>query len=82
MPVMGDVAKTRVKIGLTFVPREIDIDVDDGDAFMRNFETAVADEAKVWWVTDREGHRFGLVVDKVAYIDVEVERDRMIGFGS
>jgi hypothetical protein len=77
-----DATKTRVKIGLTFVPREIDIDVDDADGFMSDFEAALSSDSKVWWVTDRDGHRHGLVVDKVAYIDVEVERDRAIGFGS
>ncbi|MFH1105466.1 MAG: DUF3107 family protein [Actinomycetota bacterium] len=73
--------KTRVKIGLTFAPREVDIDVDDGEAFIRDFEAAVI-AGGVWWVTDREGHRHGLVVDKIAYVDIELgERDRTIGFG-
>lgn len=73
--------KTRVKIGLTFAPREVDIDVDDGEAFIRDFEAAVT-AGGVWWVTDREGHRHGLVVDKIAYVDIELgERDRTIGFG-
>ena len=73
--------KTRVKIGLTFAPREVDIDVDDGEAFIRDFEAAIT-AGGVWWVTDRDGHRHGLVVDKVAYVDIELgERDRTIGFG-
>lgn len=73
--------KTRVKIGLTFAPREVDIDVDDAERFIREFESAIA-AGGVWWVTDREGHRHGLVVEKIAYVDVEPgERDRTIGFG-
>lgn len=74
--------KTRIKIGLTFVPREIDLEVEDPDAFMRQFEEALGSGRKIWWVTDREGHRHGLVVDKVAYIDVDIERDRIVGFGT
>jgi hypothetical protein len=73
--------KTRVKIGLTFAPREVDIEVTDAEAFIHDFEAAVA-AGGVWWVTDREGHRHGLVVDKIAYVDVEPgEPDRAIGFG-
>jgi hypothetical protein len=35
---------------------------------------------RVLWVTDEEGHRHGLVVDKIAYLDVEAERSTMVGF--
>lgn len=74
-------SKTRVKIGLTFAPREVDIEVADAEAFVRDFEAAVV-AGGVWWVIDREGHRHGLVVDKLAYVDVEPgDRDRTIGFG-
>jgi hypothetical protein len=74
--------KTRVKIGLSYVPREIDVDVDDAEGFITEFDRAMAEGTKVWWVTDREGHRHGIVVDKVAYVDVEPEKDRKVGFGA
>jgi hypothetical protein len=73
--------KTRVKIGLTFAPREVELEVEDGEAFAAEFEAVVSDERKVWWVTDHEGHHHGLLVDKVAYVDIEPGRDRTIGFG-
>ena len=79
---MSDTKKTRVKIGLSQVPREIDIAVDDADAFMRTFEVAMDGPSKVWWVTDDEGHRHGIVVGMVAYINVEPGRDRKIGFSA
>jgi hypothetical protein len=37
---------------------------------------------RVWWIDDQEGHRHGIVVDKVAYVDVEAPRERLVGFGS
>jgi len=74
--------KTRVKIGITYAPREIDIDVADGDEFMKEFEAIVNGGEKVWWFSDEEGHRHGIVVDKIAYVDVEPERERTVGFGS
>ncbi len=72
---------TRVKIGMTSAPREIDVEVADSDAFMREFEAAVSAGQKLWWVTDEQGNRHGLVVEKIAYVEVEPERDRPIGFG-
>jgi hypothetical protein len=72
---------TRVKIGMTNAPREIDVEVADADAFMREFEAAVSQGQKLWWVTDQQGHRHGLLVDRIAYVEVEPERDRTIGFG-
>lgn len=74
--------KTRVKIGITYAPREIDIDVADGDAFMAEFERVINGPDRVWWIDDQEGHRHGIVVDKVAYVDVEAPRERLVGFGS
>ena len=53
----------------------------DSDAFMREFEAAVSNGQKLWWVTDSQSHRHGLVVDRIAYVEVEPERDRTIGFG-
>ncbi len=73
--------RTKVKIGLTYAPREFEIDVEDGDQFATEFEAAVEDGRRVWWVTDGEGHRHGLMVDKIAYVDIAPERDRTIGFG-
>ena len=73
--------KTRVKVGLTFAPREVELEVEDAEAFAKEFEEVVNNERKVWWVTDREGHRHGLLVEKVAYVDIEPGKDRTIGFG-
>lgn len=77
-----DTTRTRVKIGLSHAPREVDVDIADPEGFVREFEQAVTGGAKVWWVTDSEGHRHGIVVDKIAYIDVEPSRDRRVGFSA
>lgn len=77
---MSDTPTVNVKIGVTFAPREIELAVEDVDAFVSDFERAMASDAPVWWVTDSTGRRRGLVVDKVSYVDIEAERNRMIGF--
>jgi hypothetical protein len=63
-------------------PREIDVDVDDAEALVNAFMEAMAGGEKVLWVTDEEGRRHGLVVDRIVYVDVEADRTRHgIGFG-
>jgi hypothetical protein len=81
MRAMSDSTTVQVKIGVTFAPREIELEIEDIDAFVSDFEGAMASESRVWWITDLDGRRRGLVVDKVSYVDIEAERDRTIGFG-
>lgn len=71
----------KVKIGVTFAPREIELEIEDIDGFVAEFEAAMNNGATLWWVTDAEGRRRGLVVDKVSYVEIEPEKDRKIGFG-
>lgn len=72
---------TRVKIGLISVTREIDIEVDDADSLLANFEDALENGDPVWWITEADGRRHGLLVDKVAYVDIEPGRNKTVGFG-
>lgn len=78
---MSDSTAVRVKIGVTFAPREIELEIEDVDSFVSEFEAAMTGSSTVWWVTDSTGRRRGLVVDKVSYVDIEAEKDRTIGFG-
>ena len=74
--------QSRVKIGITFSPREVEIEVDDPEKFAKEFDAVVSDGRKVWWVTDLIGHRHGLIVEKISYVDIEPARNRQIGFGA
>jgi hypothetical protein len=79
---MPDTATTaRVKIGLISVTREIDVEVEDADAFIADFEETMRGDDRVWWITEPDGRRRGLILDKVAYVDVEPQRSRTVGFG-
>jgi hypothetical protein len=77
---MSDTTVT-VKIGVMFAPREIELEVEDVDAFVSDFEAAMISESSVWWITEASGRRRGLVVDKVSYVDIEPEREKTVGFG-
>ena len=78
---MSDSITIKVKIGVTFAPREIEIEIEDVEAFVSNFDAAMTSDARVWWITDSTGRRRGLVADKVSYVDIEPPLDRTVGFG-
>jgi hypothetical protein len=75
-----------VRIGITQVPREIDVELgDDADAdqVAKQVEEALSSEGGVLWLTDRKGRRVGIPAGKVAYVELgSPTEDRRVGFGS
>jgi hypothetical protein len=71
-----------VRIGVTQTPREIEIEVADGDRdkIVKEIEAALADDDKVLWLTDRRGRTVGVPSAKVAYIEISPTEDRRVGF--
>jgi hypothetical protein len=78
---LSEEEQVRVRIGMTMTPRELDLEVADAEEVVRSFQQAMEKGEQVLWIVDEEGHRHGLVVDKIAYLDVEVERSKKVGFG-
>ena len=73
----------RVRFGMADTARDIDTEVDDAKALVEDFEAAVEGGRKVLWVTEEDGRRFGLIVDKIVYVDVEPDKTRSgVGFGT
>ena len=74
-----------IRIGVTYSPKEIEIDLDDdqaGDALVEQITSSVGDENAMLWLTDRKGRQVGIPVAKVAYVEIGSPRDeRRIGFG-
>jgi hypothetical protein len=72
-----------VRIGVTYSPKELDIELPDGvepATIKKEIESALGSGSMVW-VTDRRGRQVGVPADKVAYVEVgSPENDRRIGF--
>ena len=66
---------------MTMSARELDFEVEDAEELLGAFRRAVEEGEKILWVTDEEGRRHGLVVDKIAYLDVEADKSTKVGFG-
>ncbi len=68
-----------VRIGVRSA-RELEIQVDDGDAVAEAYEKAVKGKDTVLWVTDTRGHRFGVQVEGIAFIEIDRPTERGVGF--
>ena len=68
----------KIRIGVQSA-RELELEVEDGDAVVKQLEGA-----KDWmaWIIDVKGRRYGVVVEKVVFIELESDGGRQgVGFG-
>jgi hypothetical protein len=69
----------QVRIGIINSAREIEVEVEDEKAFVKSIEDALSGEnAGLIWV-ESHGDRIGLVAAHLAYIQMEGERERIVG---
>ena len=69
----------RVRIGLADTGADVDIDVDDVDAFVTELEGAIESGASLLWVEDSEHGRYAIAVARIAYVHIEGEQTRSVG---
>jgi hypothetical protein len=75
-----------VRIGVTYSPKEIDLDMGDEvdrSTLHTEIEAALAKDTGVLWLTDKRGRQVAIPAGKVAYIEIgSPEDERRIGFGA
>ena len=71
----------KVRFGMA-ATRELEIEVEPGHNISNEFEDAVGEGAEILWVTDTRGHRHGIVLEKVAFVEIEAASKRDIGFSA
>ena len=69
----------KMRIGIDGA-RELEIEVDDLDAAVATLEKAIG-EVSIVWLTDSKGDRHGVVGARLAFVEVESDTDKSIGFG-
>ena len=73
-----------IRIGVTYTPKEIEIDLADdvsGDQLVEQISASVGEEGSMLWLTDKKGRRVGIPTAKLAYIEIGAPRsDRRVGF--
>lgn len=75
---MSDTYKIRLGISAA---RELEFDVEDPDAVSDAYQKAVKKGEDVLWFTDARGHRFGVTVESIVFIELEQPQDSEVGFG-
>jgi len=70
-----------VRIGVS-AARELEIQVEDPIVVSKDYESALKNQASVLWITDSRGHRFGVSVASIAFIELEEPEERGVGFRS
>lgn len=73
-----------IRIGVTYSPKEIEIEMDDdsaGDALVEQISASVGEEGSMLWLSDKKGRRVGVPTAKLAYVEIGAPRsDRRVGF--
>ena len=74
-----------IRIGVTYSPKELEIEMDDdaaGDALVEQISASVGEEGSMLWLTDKKGRRVGIPTTKLAYVEIAESETRRVGFGS
>ena len=68
----------KMRIGIEGA-RELEIEVDDLDAAVETLEKATG-EVSIVWLTDSKGDRHGVVGSRLAFVEVESDTAKSVGF--
>jgi hypothetical protein len=68
----------RVRIGLADTGSDIDVELDDGEAFVKELEAAIEAGKTLVWADDDNG-RYAIAVNKIAFVHIEGEKSRSVG---
>ena len=69
----------KVRFGMSST-RELEIEVEPGHDIATEFEAAAGKGTQILWIRDTRGHRHGIVLEKVAFVEIESARRRDVGF--
>ena len=75
-----------VRIGVTYTPKEIEVELGDDadrDTIVKQIEASLSNGDGVLWLTDKRGRTVGVPSAKVAYVEIDSPSDeRRVGFSS
>lgn len=73
-----------VRIGVVHTPKELTLDLGESvEDAVKMIDEALKSRDPLVWLTDSKGHRVGVALEKLAYIEIESEEgSKRVGFGS
>lgn len=73
----------QVRIGVQNVPKELVVDTEQSaDEVQEALAEALADQRSVFVLRDRRAGRVVVPADRIAYLEIDEEEQRSVGFGS
>jgi len=72
-----------IKIGIENVHKELTCRIKDKghlEALLQRVAAAVGERSGLIWFEDDDGTRIGVPADKLAYLEVESDKERPVGF--
>lgn len=71
-----------VRIGVIDSPKELILELDDKPTeLVDKINAASSETTSLLWLTDSKGKQIAVQVNKIAYLEIEPERARTVGFG-
>lgn len=74
-------SELKVKIGVAESSRVVEIDVDDIAGFEKRIAESFEGGPGVLWFEDTKQRRVGIPRDRIAFVEIDQEEDRPVGFG-
>jgi hypothetical protein len=74
-----------VRIGIIQAPRELEVELGEGesqDALIERIEKSIASGEGVLWLTDKRGKSVGVPAARIGYVEIGAPDTRRVGFGA
>ena len=71
-----------VRIGVIDSPKELILELEeDAKELVDKVNASTGESSGLMWLTDSKGKQIAIAVAKIAYLEIEPERPRTVGFG-
>ena len=71
-----------VRIGVIDSPKELILELEeDAKELVDKVNASTGESSGLMWLTDSKGKQIAISVAKIAYLEIEPERPRTVGFG-
>ena len=72
-----------VRIGVIDSPKELILELEEGaKEIVDKVNSAAGESTGLLWLTDSRGKQIAISVAKIAYLEIEADRPRTVGFGT
>ena len=71
----------KVKVGIAESSRVVEMEINDVESFEKMLEGEFGAGPGLIWFEDTKHRRIGVPKDRIAFVEIDTEADRPVGFG-